>query len=399
MLFRSCHFIAASRSLDISRWSLIICAKCFATFLFVTGSIGTLTAHPDHDGAAPPAAAIDLQTGQEIVGHNGLRYRVNREWSKADRAIAPVTNAHAMIEDNQGQIYLVTDDMANAFIVYEKDGTYVRSFGAELKGGHGIDLITLNGEEHLIHVDAGWHQTKPSAWEFERTNGGVTILRKDGTIVRRLPSPHDLGIFDADTPYQPCDIAITPDNDILVADGYSTDKILHFKPDGTLVRVWGGANPGHPGHLENAHGISIDSRDPQNPKVWVSSRTENKLKAFTIEGDWLETIHLPGALPGQAFIRGDKLYTGVCWSLENGVGERLPESGFVVVIDPKTQRVLSAPGGTPPAYIDGKLQPLHQAENIFKHVHDLYVDDAGDIYVGEWNSGNRYPYKLELIRD
>jgi hypothetical protein len=373
--------------------------KFTGAFLLALASVVPALAHPDHDGPGVHNATIDLVTGQEVIGHNGLRYRVNREWSQADRAVAPVTNAHAMIEDSEGQIYLVTDDLANAFIVYEKDGTFVRSFGSELKGGHGIDLINVDGEELLIHVDAGWHQTKPSAWEWERTNGSITLLRKDGTIVRRLPSPHELGIFDAETLYQPCDVAVTPDGDILVADGYSTDQVLHFKADGTLVRVWGGKNPGDPGHLDNAHGISIDTSDPQNPKVWVSSRAESKLKAFTLDGQWLQTIDLPGALAGQAFFSDGKLYTGVCWSLENGVGQRLEESGFVIIIDHKTHRVLSAPGGTPPVYADGKLQPLHQAQSVFKHVHDLYVDAEGDIYVGEWNSGNRYPYKLELIHD
>ena len=50
-------------------------------------------------------------------------------------------------------------------------------------------------------------------------------------------------------------------------------------------------------------------------------------------------------------------------------------------------------------YKDGKLQPMHQGEAVFKHVHDLYVDKAGDIYVGEWNAGQRFPYKLELVTD
>ena len=358
-----------------------------------------LLAHPDHSHDHAAASAVELATGMEVIGHNGLRFRVNREWSQADPAVAPVTNAHAMIEDNQGQIYLITDDMANAFIVYEKDGTFVRTIAHnDLKGGHGLDLITLDGEEHLIHVDGGWHQTEPSAWEWERTNGSVTILRKDGTIRLHLPSPHELGVFTEDERYQPCDVAITPDNDILVADGYASDRILHYKSDGTLVCIWGGPDPGAPSHLQNAHGISIDNSNPKQPKVWVSSRAENKLKAFTLEGEWLETIDLPGARAGQAFFAHDKLYTGVCWSLENGTGEQLPESGFVLILDQATHRVLSAPGGTEPTYVDGQLQPMHQAQPIFKHVHDLYVDAAGDIYVGEWNSGNRYPYKLELIR-
>ena len=49
-------------------------------------------------------------------------------------------------------------------------------------------------------------------------------------------------------------------------------------------------------------------------------------------------------------------------------------------------------------YTDDKLQPMHQTESVFKHCHDLYLDSAGDIYVGEWNADRRYPWKLSLVR-
>ena len=78
-------------------------------------------------------------------------------------------------------------------------------------------------------------------------------------------------------------------------------------------------------------------------------------------------------------------------------GKRLGQSGFLLVLDRKTKKVISAPGGSEPTYVDGKLQPLHQTTKTFIHGHDLYVDSGGNIYVGEWNSGNRHPYKLELI--
>lgn len=353
-------------------------------------------AHPS--GHQPVADTGDAGGGGLAeIGHNGLRYRVNREWSKADRTKAPVANAHAMIEDREGQIYLVTDDLRNAFLVFEKDGTFVRSFGKGLQGGHGIDVITLDGEEHLIHVDAGWHQKTPGEWSWKRTNGGVTIVSKQGEILRKLPSPAELGLLKEGESYQPCDVAVTPDNGILVADGYASDRIFHFTADGELVRVWGGKKKDDPAGLQNAHGISIDTSDPDKPIVWVSSRAETKLKGFSLEGELLETIELPGAMAGQLFIRGDRMYTGVCWSREIATGKSVKDSGFVVVLDRKTRKVISAPGGGEPEYVDGKLQPMSQADPVFKHVHDLYVDSEGDIYVGEWNSGFRYPYKLELV--
>jgi hypothetical protein len=70
----------------------------------------------------------------------------------------------------------------------------------------------------------------------------------------------------------------------------------------------------------------------------------------------------------------------------------------LLVLDRATKRVISAPGGSEPIYLDGRLQPLSQTQPVFKHGHDLYVDSEGDIYLGEWNAERRYPSKLSLVR-
>lgn len=356
-----------------------------------------IQAHPSGH-AAESVAASQIAVAAErpiVLGHGSARYQINRNWGQVGQAKAPVANAHAMVEDSQGQIYLITDHKDNAFLVYEKDGTFVRAFG-DLQGGHGIDVITLEGTEYLIHVDGGWHAKDGGGWK--NGNGAVTIVDKQGKVLRKLPSPIETGHFEAGEKFKPCDVAITPDNDILVVDGYASDRVVHYKPDGTIVRVWGGRKNGQPDNLSNAHGISIDSSDPKNPVVWVSSRNENKMKLFTLEGQYIETLEFPGSFVGQAVFRGDKIYLGVCWSKKDGVGKRLGNSGYLLVLDRKTRKVISAPGGTEPVYKDGKLQPMHQAQPIFKHVHDLYVDKQGHIYVGEWNAGQRYPYRLTPVR-
>ncbi|MBX2850433.1 MAG: hypothetical protein KTR15_01660 [Phycisphaeraceae bacterium] len=358
-------------------------------------------AHPaeEHDEEPTPITAeATAQVKPETLGHNNLLYQIDRGWGLVGDAKAHVSNAHAMIEDSEGQIYLVTDHADNAFLVYEKDGTFVRSFGT-LQGGHGIDVITIGGTEYLIHVDAGWQAKKGDGWAngWNNVNGAVSIVDKQGKVLRTLPSPIETGHYKEGEKYKPCDVAVTLNGDILVADGYATDRVVHYKADGTIVRVWGGRKSGQADNLSNAHGISIDNSDPDNPVVWVSSRNENSLKLFTLEGEYIESLTFPGAYVGQACFQGDKIYIGVCWSKQDGTGKRLNNSGFVLVLDRKTRKVISAPGGTEPVYVDGELRPMHQAQPIFKHVHDLYVDKAGSIYVGEWNAGLRYPYKLERV--
>lgn len=329
-----------------------------------------------------------------ILGHGDARYQVDLNWAKADPKVAPVINSHAMVEGRDGLLYLVTDHPQNAFVVFRKDGSFVRAFGKGLGGGHGVEIYQDNGEEFLVHVDCGWH-FEAEGWKPHAGEGAITILKTDGTIVRRLPTPKQLGIGEK---FMPCDVALTPQKTLLIADGYATDLIYEMSLSGEFLRKWGGAAPGKPGHLANAHGISIDTTDPAKPLAWVPSRSENKVKAFTLDGQHVETIDLPGAYAGQMFFRGNRIYTAVCWSKKDGTGKHQNQSGFVLVLDRATRKVISAPGGNEPVYTDGKLQPLFQTSKTFLHGHDLYVDSEGAIYVGEWNANRRYPTKLTPVK-
>lgn len=351
---------------------------------------GSAIAHEHGDGGKHEHS--DEAHGQ-VLGHGDHKYAVDLHWAKADPDVAPVINSHAIAEGRDGLLYVVTDHPQNAFVVFEKDGTYVRSFGEGLVGGHGLEIFEKDGEEYLVHVDCGWH-FEAEGWKAHPSNGKVTLLKTDGTIVRELPTPFDLGLMEkGPKKFMPCDVAYTPSGTLLIADGYASDLVYEMTLDGELVRSWGGHGD-DPGSLSNAHGISIDMSDPDQPLVWVPSRNDCEIKAFTLEGEYVETLSLPGAFAGQLFFKGDKIYTAVCWSKKDGTGARQGESGFLLVLDRETKHVLSAPGGTEPKYVDGKLQPMTQATDTFIHGHDLYVDDEGAIYLGEWNANRRYPSKL-----
>jgi hypothetical protein len=71
-------------------------------------------------------------------------------------------------------------------------------------------------------------------------------------------------------------------------------------------------------------------------------------------------------------------------------------SGFVTILD-KNDKVISNPGGTAPNYLNGELQLMVQAVPLFKHCHDVCIDDDKNIYVCQWNAGKTYPIKLERV--
>ena len=77
---------------------------------------------------------------------------------------------------------------------------------------------------------------------------------------------------------------------------------------------------------------------------------------------------------------------------------RTPESGFVTILD-KSDKVISNPGGTKPVYKKGTLQLMVQENNLFKHCHDVCIDEDKNVYICQWNAGKTYPIKLERVID
>ena len=234
---------------------------------------------------------------------------------------------------------------------------------------------------------------------FSATNGfdgnpQVVKTTLDGRVVMRLRHPRDIGEYGADDAYNPTETAIGPNGDIYVADGYGSQWILQFDARGEFIRKFGGQ--GDADHqFQTAHGVCVDARDASNSTLLCTSRAHNAFKRYSLAGEYLSTMFLPGAFVCRAVIDDDMLYSGVCWSRLRYLNQT-DRSGFVTIMNGEG-RVVSNPGGTTPTYRDGVLQLMVQQEPIFDHCHDVCVDGDKNLYVCQWNAGQAYPIKLERV--
>lgn len=309
---------------------------------------------------------------EPLIGHGDFRYRINARWCKADPAKHPVKNCHEMAFDKSGRIFMTTDDTRNNILIFNKDGEVLDAWGRDYPGAHGLTYHDENGAEMLYIAD------------YERRQVIKTTLT--GDVVRTFEWPADSGKYKDKNEFKPTETAIAPNGDVFVADGYGKDYIVHYDHDGKVKNVFGG-----PTLLKNAHGVALDTRNPEKPVLLVTSRAENELKRFSLDGVWLETIPLPGAYICRPVVQGENVYFAVLIC-------ELPwdsRSGFICILD-KNNRVVSAPGASTPRYLpDGSLKPLYQTVKVFKHPHDVLVDPAGNLYVAQWNSDGVYPLRLE----
>src|ERR1700728_3463838 len=78
---------------------------------------------------APFTSPYIMMTGKtappfqgSIIGHGAYRYRVDKLWSQADPATTPVNNCHEMVQVSDGRLFMLTDEVRNNMLIYDKTG-------------------------------------------------------------------------------------------------------------------------------------------------------------------------------------------------------------------------------------------------------------------------------------
>ncbi|GAB3648565.1 peptidylglycine monooxygenase-like protein [Echinicola sediminis] len=352
-------------------------------------------------GAATLAPSWGFSLGNKkikedtVVGHGDYRYRVHKDWAKIGMADTSILNCHEMVMDSKGRLLMIGDHTDNNILVFDKSGKLLDYWGTQYPGGHGLTLHNEGGEDVLFISDCGWFMDRQG--KMQRQAGFVSKTDINGRLIFHLPDPHTIGVYKKDMFFMPTEVAIGPNGDIYVADGYGSDYIIQYDANGQYIRHFGGHNNEDANlNLQNAHGVAVDYRGSE-PLLVCTSRTENSFKYFTLEGKYVKTINLPGLYVCRPVFDDNNLYAGVCWSKTKDENKGwVRDTGFVTVME--GEKVVSNPGGTAPEYINGELQQMYRAElPLFNHGHDVCVDEDKNLYVCQWNAHHTPPIKLERI--
>ena len=310
-----------------------------------------------------------------ILGHGDFQYKVIADWGNLDKLTHPVSDCHEMVQDSKGRIILLTNNTKNNVIIYNKDGKLKETWGTQYPGAHGLTLKNEGGEDFLYITDT------------ER--GIIEKTTLQGKKVMTINRPKQFDTEDSKVSFVPTETAIAENGDIYVADGYGSQYIYIYDQKGKLKSRFGG--PGkEDDKFYNCHGVAIDKRDG-TPKILVTAREKNQLKYFNLNGEYMSSIDLPGAYICRPVIHDSNVYLATIWS-----GDKGDNSGFISILD-KENRLISAPGGKTPQYKKNKLTKMNQAYQVFKHPHDVCVDDDSNLYIPQWNAGQVYPMKLVKV--
>ncbi len=238
--------------------------------------------------------------------------------------------------DSQDRVYIHRRTHVPAILVFDRDGTFLRSFGEDLFANpHGI---WISPDDILYCTDTEHHT--------------VTKLSLDGEVLLTLGTKGKPG--KPGEPFnRPTRAVESPSGDIFVSDGYGQQRVHKFAADGTHLLSWGSKGTG-PDQFALPHSIWVDLEE----RVYVADRWNGRIAIFNTNGQcldqWIGLMY-----PNEIYIDHDRnVYVA-----EAGLG-----SGDPAFIDAGRISIFNAKGEA-------------QTRLRTRMSHGIWVDSQGDIYV------------------
>ena len=191
-----------------------------------------------------------------------VEYEVVEGWDKLPEGWV-YTQVAGVTVDSRDRVYVLNRG-EHPIIVYEKDGSFIGSWGEGMfQNAHGA---YIDDKGYIYCVDRDRHVL----WKF--TTDGELLMTIGNVDQAADGEPFNL----------PTDVALAPDGDIYVSDGYGNNRIHRYSPEGELLLSWGEPGEG-PGQFNLPHGIWV-----REGMVYVADRQNHRIQISTPEGEYID---------------------------------------------------------------------------------------------------------------
>jgi hypothetical protein len=310
------------------------------------------------------------------IGTHKLEYEVIEGWEQMPEGWSFVEVAGVAC-DSRDRVY-VFNRGAHPIIVFDKEGRFLNAWGeGEFVGPHGI---FIDRNDHLWLADDKDHTVHKYSADGKRlmTLGQSGKPADTGYKIGVSPVLRAAGPF-----HRVTNVAVLPDGDMYIADGYGNARVHKYSKEGKLLFSWGEPGRG-PGQFILPHGIGVDSAG----LVYVCDRENSRVQIFTPEGEYLREWTFLNR-PYDIFIDEQDMMHIAEGGFHNYMMKRsegpLPAHDQTMIYPPCGHSPIARVTVCDP---DGKIAAQVGGENPvlpgnFVAPHGIWADKRGDLYVGE----------------
>ena len=231
---------------------------------------------------------VVLATASGISAQSKNPFKVDPTWAQLPQGTSWNGNTTWITTDGKGNVTVLVRT-APYFRVFSRDGKFVKAFGDE----------GLFESAHSVTIDA-----QGFLWVTDSAAHLVHKFSPDGRLLMTLGKKGVAGDNTSrDLFNQPNHVAIAPNGDIYVSDGYVNARVVHFSSKGEFVRIIGGVKGSAPGQLQLPHGVALDSRG----RILINDSDNKRVSIFDKDGRFVETWPYPSR-GGIAVASDDTVY-------------------------------------------------------------------------------------------
>lgn len=264
------------------------------------------------------------------------------------------------------------------------DDSDVGRNGVDFNWAHCIVVVDANGNHiedwtqwdkmlrrpHAIYISP--YDPDKRVWIVDDYRHAIFIFSNDGKRLLQTIGEPNVHASDDRHFYRPTFMAWLPDGTFFVADGYANTRVVKFDKNGKYLTAWGekgdNGKETRPGYFNNVHGIAVD---PMTRRVFVNDRGNHRVQVFDEHGKYLnEWSFGPPPSDIHLFIISSDRYL---WAADRGTSKMLKYD------------------------LDGHFLYSWGTWGDFPGgmwgVHGLSVDQEGNFYVAEVDSGRAQKFR------
>jgi DNA-binding beta-propeller fold protein YncE len=214
------------------------------------------------------ALAITVAVTGSAFGQSADPYRISTTWAQLPAGVE-WGKVIAIATDAKDNVWILRRSEPSVLVV-TADGKFVKSWGQGLFA-QGAHFITVDRDGFV--------------WTTDNVDNTVYKFDQDGKLLMTLGKRGEKGdntsrdLFDG-----PSSVAVAPNGDFFVTDGYRNSRIVKFSKDGKFLKIIGGTKSNAPGQFDLPHHVVIDSKG----RLIVSDRNNKRVQVLDQEGNFIE---------------------------------------------------------------------------------------------------------------
>ena len=253
-------------------------ARFAVAALFVAAVTPALAQAPASAPAAPyaaPSSTLSSLFGRHTV-RGDFAVKEPKEWGGTTTWVAA---------DGKGTVVVLVR-VAPYFRFFTTDGKPIRQWGDK-------DLFT--GEAHSVHFGPDGN-----VWATDSVDHTVRKFSPTGELLLTLGKHKVAGDNTSrDAFNRPNVVAFDRRGHVFVSDGYASQRIVEFTPEGKFVQIFGGRKGTGDGEMAMVHGVAVDAQG----RVYATDSDNQRVVVFDAQGKFLKNIAIPGR--GGSFMAPD----------------------------------------------------------------------------------------------